>query len=162
MEVDGISLLENHIRSHPYLKVEDQAVVSKVCLQIRLSEDPGLINSYLREQVEVEASVIYLVGRYSGLVSKLEKRLKESRAGFVFEMGDRSDSGFKINKADKEDTLLATNAKYALQVEILSDMGDLLNVLRGLSTIVFKRDFKLEQLSVNYRIEMRVDSNALG
>jgi len=155
--MDGISLLEKEIRAHPYLKIEDHQVVHNTCNALRISEDPGLINEYFRGQIEAEASMIYLVGRYSSLVTRLKDKLNERRAGKAFELGSRDDEGLKWSKQDKEQWILATDPKYATQLDMLHDMEALLKLMYGLRDVVFGRDRKLEQLSINYRREMEAD-----
>ena len=162
--MDGITLLENEIKLHPHLKIEDHQVVSKVCNYIRISstEELGIINEALRDQVEIEAACVYLTSKYGRLLNKLEQRLDEHKAGKSVELGSKDDEGLKWTKQAKEQWLLAMDAQYATQTEVISKCHTLITMLRGLSTIVFNRDRKLEQLSVNYRKDLEFDRRSTG
>ena len=157
MSVDCIARLENAIREHVHLKVEDHEVVSKVAGFLYTSDEPGKINDYFRGQIEAEAGATYLVGRYTSLVNKLRERVREHRAGKFVELGERNDEGYKWTAKGKEDFLLGTDAQYATQMETVAKVENLLSLLKGLREIVFARNDKLEQLSINYRREMEID-----
>ncbi len=158
MAVDCIALLSNAIRRHPHLKVEDHPVVEKVTSLLYTSDEIGLINDYFRMQIEAEAGATYLVGRYISLVTKLKEMLREHRAGKLLMLGERNDDGYKWTAKGKEEWLLATDAPYATQLEQIAKVDNLLNLLKGLKEIVFGRNDKLEQLSINYRRDTLIDT----
>jgi len=160
--MDGILCLEQAICSHSLLKATDDAVVKKVCSFIRIDESPGLINDYIRQQVEAEASMVYLTNKYESLHRRMTQRSNERKAGRFLELGEKNDEGYKWTVQAKEKWILATDAKYQLQLENIAELDGLVSMLRGLSAIVFRRDSKLEQLSINYRQEMRTDKGSSG
>ena len=155
--MDGISLLETAICDHPFLKVEDRNVVVSICNKIRISDDPGSINVYFREQVDAESAITYLLNRYISLIEKLNQLMNKHRAEVFLGLGDKTEEGYKWTKQSKEERLIATDSKYLSQLDQMNKAENLINLLKGLNTIVFNRDRKLEQLSINYRREFEAD-----
>lgn len=153
----GFTLLENLIVSHPHLKQEDHAVISKVCRLLEIQEEHVLINEYHRRQVELEATAVYLTGKYTALVKRFESVFNKHRAGKSVELGERNDEGLKWTRIAKENWLLGTDARYIALVDTLAEAQRLLMMLKGLSDVIFARDNKLEQLSINYRRETEAD-----
>lgn len=153
---DLVSLLEGLILSHPNLKVEDRAVVSRLCFLIRI-EDTGDINEYYRLQVQAEAGAVYLKGRYDAISARLRKSLDNHRAGRSVELGSRDDEGLRWTKLSQEQWLLGTDPKYVVLNEMFREAERLHSLIKGLSDIVINRNGKLEQLAINYRREVEVD-----
>ena len=153
---DLISLLEDLIMKHPRLKEEDKAVVKKICTLLRI-EELGDINAYHRLQVEAEAGVVYLKSKYGSICSKCQSVVDKHRSVKFLELGSRDSEGLKWTKAGKCEWLLSTDAKYSVLLDLLEEVEELNAVLRELSHIVFSRDRKLEQLSINYRREAEAD-----
>jgi len=160
--MDGIALLARQLVSNDNLKVDDREVVLNICELLRLKEESGLINTYLCQQVEAEAASTYLVCRYELQVTRYRHVIDEYRAGKYVELGDRNDEGLKWSKQGREQWLLAMDLEYPTKLEQLQNMESLLSALKGLQSIVFGRDRKLEQLSVNYRRELRSDKPSAG
>lgn len=156
--MDLIQLLEQQIISHPHLKEEDKAVVTQLCEFIRIDTEAD-INEYFKLQVEAEAGVVYLKGKYSRLLNKFASIVEKHRSGKSVELGSRDPEGYKWNKASKHEWLTGTDARYAALVSTHKDVEVLSSIIKDLAQIVFNRDRKLEQLSNNYRREMQVDSN---
>jgi predicted glycosyltransferase len=73
------------------------------------------------------------------------------------ELGVRNDEGLKWTKDAKEQWLLSTDARYIVLSEEAQEAERLLYTLRDLANIIFTRDKKLEQLSINYRRETEID-----
>lgn len=158
--VDGISLLENLILSSPALKAEDQAVIKHVCLNLRIEQEHGFINDYFRRQVEIEATAVYLTGKYNALLERWRRIIGQHKADKFMELGSKNDDGYKWTKEAKEQWLLSTDARYTVLSEQAQEAERLLYILRDLSNVVFTRDKKLEQLSINYRRESEADKRA--
>lgn len=158
--MDLIKLLEQTLVKHSRLKIEDRKVVKEILDHIRISEKEELINEHIRTQVQAEAGIVYLSYRYQNILRRLDRNNEEYRAGVSYTIGSVDDEGHKWTKQGKEETLIATDAKYLGRLERIDEMQSLCNLLRGLSTIVFNRDRKLEQLSVNYRVEAKADRHA--
>lgn len=155
-EPDLISLLEARILEHPNLKKEDHAVVRKLCDLIRI-EETGDINEYHRSQVEAEAGGVYLKSKYDQVVEKFDTLIEKHKAGRYVELGSRDDEGLKWTIPGKKEWLLATDSRYVALLEMFKEAERLHVMLRELTHIVFCRDRKLEQLSINYRREAEAD-----
>lgn len=151
-----IALLQDYVLDHVYLKAEDHAVVRQICGSLGLGE-AGLINDYLKEQVEAEAGMVYLQCKYEKLRDKLREKFGEYEAGKSIELGDKTDEGYKWTKDSRSRWLLATDAQYAEKKDVVRKAERLLTLIRGLGTIVFDRPDKLEQLAINYRRESEAD-----
>lgn len=130
--------------------------MSKLCSLIRI-EETGDINEYHRMQVEAEAGSVYLRVRYDQVMEKFRTLIDKHKAGRFVELGPRDDEGLKWTKASKEQWLLGTDARYVALLDMLKQAERLHAMLRELSNIVFGRDRKLEQLSINYRREAEAD-----
>lgn len=153
---DLVSLLENLIVSDQHLKSEDKSVVQKICRLLRI-EHPELINDYHRQQVEAEAGIVYLKARYDSLAEKMREKIEQHKAGQFVVLGDRNDEGLKWTKASKEQWLLGTDAQYVVFLRIYKEKERLAGIMRELANVVFGRDRKLEQLSINLRREAEAD-----
>lgn len=153
---DLVTLLEGRILQHPYLKEEDRAVVAKLCYLIRI-EETGDINEYHRSQIEAEAGAVYLKSKYDEIMDKFGTLIEKHKAGRYCELGSRDDEGLKWTKAGKNEWLLATDAKYVALLDTFKEAERLYTMLRELTNIIFSRDRKLEQLSINYRREAEAD-----
>lgn len=160
--MNGLKLLEQAIREHPHLKLEDHRVVTDVCSKLHLSDDLGMINESFRWQVELEAAAVYLKSRYGSIVNRLESSLTEYQSGKFVEMGPRDEEGLKWTAKAKEQWILATDPHYAAKLDVFKESARLLDLIKGLSDIVFGRDRKLEQLSINYRREVQADTRSSG
>jgi len=155
--MQGILLLQRFISNHPYLKVEDSSVVQRICEGLTITDNTGYINEHFRQQVEMEASVVYLANKYVVLVSKLQEILINHKAGKFIELGDKTDEGYKWTLKGKEVWLRGTDLEFLMHCENLIKAEQLLDVLKDLRSIVFNRDRKLEQVSNNYRKEVEID-----
>ncbi len=156
----GLDLLDKFIREHPFLKVEDHPVVEKLCRELRIQNQEGLINDYICGQTDHEATASYLLGRYTAFVNRLSAITAEYRAEHSTELGSRDEEGLKWTKLSKEEWLLAMNPGYIGKVETLRKAENLLTLVRDLHKITFNRDDKLGQLSNNYRRELKGDNRA--
>lgn len=156
--VDGYALLEGFILSNAALKAEDFDAVKKLILLIRLVDDPTTINQVLASQQEAEALAIYLKNRYTSILAKYDMHVSSYKAQKLMELGGKSPDGYKLAKTDKENYLLSYDARYVALLESRKPMQSLLDVLSDLFESATKRDRKVEQLSNNYRQEVRVDA----
>ncbi len=152
-----IDLLQGIICKHKFLKVEDRNVVTNICQCLRITDNTGLINQYLMQQIDMEAGVVYLTNKYGILVSKLQDKLYDYKADKFVVLGDKTDEGYKWTKQGKEDWLRSTDSEFLAKRGTLVSVEQLLGVLKDLSTIVFRRTLKLEQLAINYRRETEAD-----
>lgn len=157
-QVNGISLLRDLILQHDLLKVEDRSAVIRLFDLLVIRVDPALVNEYFSQQVEAEALACYLQNRYAKLVDTLDELLTKQRADSYVVQGDRNDQGLKWTKETREYWLLGTNAHYNVRVEQLNQARRLQSLIKDVTTIVFKRHDKLEQLSNNYRRETSIDN----
>ncbi len=151
-----VDLLQNLILSNPYVKVNDHNVVVSVCSKLPIESDPGHINEYLRLQINAEAGAVYLTGKYLNIAAILEDRLEEKESEVCIGLGDTSEGGYKLTKADKKSQLLFNPEYFTLRTQ-LRGIKSLVVLLERLSMVVFRRQPKLEQLSVNYRRETEAD-----
>lgn len=155
-DIDLIGLLEQRIVTHPNLKDEDKRVVSRLCELIRITEE-GDINVYHRTQVEAEAGAVYLKSKYDQVMTKFSNLIERHKAGKFVELGSRDDEGLKWTKEGKREFLLGTDARYVALLDTFKEAERLHTLIRELSNIIFSRDRKLEQLSINYRREAEAD-----
>lgn len=154
---DGITLLEQLILANESLKVEDHSVITNVCTGIRISSEAGDINEYFRRQVELEASVVYLSSKYGALLDRWRRLLDKHKAIQSVELGARNTEGLKWSKGSKEEWFLSMDPKYVVLKDQMHTVEKLFFTIRDLYTIVFDRNKKLEQLSINYRRETEID-----
>ncbi len=152
-----VKLLESLILSNPYLKMQDHSVVVSICDKLPIEEGSGYINEYLRLQINAEAGAVYLTGKYLNIVAILEDKRDEVEAEVFVGLGDKSEAGYKLTRENKKSTLLFNPDFLALR-EHLRGMRSLVMLLERLSMVVFRRQPKLEQLSVNYRRETEADT----
>ena len=158
-EIDGLVLLRDLLLSCKAIKDEDRSIVSNLCETLRIDQDYGFLNDYFRMQVQIEATQIYLLGKYNLLLDRWESLIDKHKAEKAFELGDRNQEGYKWTKESKEQWLLNSDARYILLREQAQEVKRFLGILKDLYTIVFTRANKLEQLSINYRREMRADTD---
>lgn len=160
MTDDGLIILANFLRAHAFIKEEDKSVVSSLCEGLRM-DDPtvalGLVNDQLRAQVKREAQATYLLGKYYGILDKLEGFVEKHRADAVFSLGERTPDGYKWNKGSKEEYLLASDAKYLVLVGQVAELKRFIESLKHLHEMTFGRRKSLDQLSNNYRRELEGD-----
>ncbi|MCG8434624.1 MAG: hypothetical protein MJA83_11385 [Gammaproteobacteria bacterium] len=152
---NGFLLLDQLIRQHNSLKIDDHKVVQDLCEKLALQEEHGFINSYICEQPSLEAQALYLLGRYEALYNRLKAIVAEYRADKTLTLGSKDDEGFKWTKQSKEEWLLATDTKYLEKVERLRNVENLYTLIKGLYQITISRDDKLQHLSNNYRRELK-------
>jgi len=155
----GVQLLKELILAHKNLKEVDKPVVAKLCDKLSITQDHGYINEYFREQVDAEATGLYLKSKYSEILAKLQGLVDQHKAGKSVELGARDDEGLKWTKPSLENYMRGTDARYVALMELVRESERLLSMLRGLDDIINNRDYKLKELSVNYRREMKSDSN---
>jgi len=71
----GLIILANFLRAHAFIKEEEKSVVSSLREGLPM-DDPtaalGLVNDQLRAPVKREAQATYLLGKYYGILDKLE------------------------------------------------------------------------------------------
>lgn len=153
--MNGLLLLDQLIRQQSSLKVEDHDVVKSLCTDLALQEETGYINSYICKQPDLEATALYLYGKYSTLYEKLKASVAEHRADHALKLGSKDDEGLKWTKQSKEEWLLATDVKYVERLERLRKVESLYMLIKGLYNITLNRDEKLQHLSNNYRRELK-------
>lgn len=151
-DLNGLLLLRDYICRSAYLKAEDHKVVHRLCEGLAASNELGLVNEDIRWQIQAEASVIYLVTRYREMVDAMQRILDDYKAGKLYE-----EDGLSWSKDKKHHHLMATDADYGIRYEKIMKVSSLLRIFEKLERMVFSRDGKLEQLSVNYRKEQEVD-----
>jgi len=119
--------------------------------------ESGFVDDMIREQVELEAGASYLLGKYKDEKKKLEDEFSEYYAGKSVSLGARNEEDLKWSKRGKEEFLLASDIGYVQQRQELRLHESLLSLLYELRDIVHRRHDKLEQISNNYRREMKDD-----
>jgi hypothetical protein len=157
---DGVKLLEEFITSSSALKEEDKGVVRSVCDRLRIGDSSAMVNDYFRTQVELEATAVYLTSKYGALMDRWRGLIEKHKAEKYMELGSRNDDGLKWTKEAKEQWLLSTDSRYSVLSDYCLQAERLLYTIRDLSTIVFGRNGKLEQLSINYRREQTADQRS--
>lgn len=156
MTVTDCKLIGDLILAHTFFKVADHEVVRSIVAEYYVDDEPGLINDYLRQQTEQEARIVFLTGKYSAILMRLEHALEELEAELSIELGDTTESGYKRTRKNLKESLFC-NDKYLVLREQILEFKILTSWLERLSMIVFRRQGKLEPLAVNYRRETEAD-----
>lgn len=116
------------------------------------------INVLIDKQIELEASIIYLISKYTSKNEHLSVRLKDSRNALVIGMPDvvfdrKVGRDQRIAFIDSDDSHVELR-NQAMEMEVF------VATLQLMQKLVFYRAHKLELISTNYRRELSSDEKA--
>lgn len=155
--MDALQRLVQYIVKHDFLETEDRPVVKEVIYKLELDlETFEEVNEKLKGQIKLEADMVYLLGKYRDICNDLKIELDEEEATVFLDAPKRNDEGYKTSAKEFKAYQLA-HPEIAVKRRRLVAVESLLATLTLLSKVVFARNDKLEQLSVNYRKELAAD-----
>jgi hypothetical protein len=136
------------ILKSPVIERQDYQLVKSIAKSYPISDVNVIVdvNVTMKDQVDLEAAVVYLNNKYKANFERAEKEATLLKHRLQKKNGVRSVE----NHLDADYIELSG---YCLECELLSD------VIKDLAKIVIDRQKKLEQLSVNYRRESPPDYN---
>lgn len=150
----GYRLLVRQLVSNELLASEDRAVVKEIAYALDLQGDPTLgdVNSKWIDQQRIEASMVYLLNTYERIVDKAESELEEIEATARLDIP----KGVAGN-AEERKAYVRLDPNVAVHKDRVVNAKSLHKDLDRLAKTVFRRDKKLENLTVNYRRELQSD-----
>jgi N-acetylglutamate synthase/N-acetylornithine aminotransferase len=157
MEITIFEQLTLQIVSSKVFDSKDRASVKKITNSLALdsAETTNDINYHWKNQVELEATIIYLLGKYGDILQETENQLLELETELSLSMEKDSDG-----KKYKLETLLSANPTVQTVRRDRDVIKNLCRDLSGLSKVVFGRNQKLENLSIHYRREQLADERS--
>lgn len=145
------------LAKNEFLAPEDRSVVKDVVYALILdTETVEDVNEKLKGQVRLEADMVYLMGVYRDLKNEFTYELEEEEGHVLLDTPRRNDDGYKTSAKELK-AHSVTNPEVAVKRRRLASVTSLYESLQLLWKIVFARNEKLEQLSVNYRKELKAD-----
>lgn len=155
--MEALKRLVQYAVHHESLDPDDRPSIKDVIFQLALDLDTvEEVNEKFKGQIKLEADMVYLLGKYRDKCNDLKIELEEEEASVFLDAPKRNDEGFKTSTREFKAYQL-TNPEIAVKRRRLAACESLLSSLVLLSKVVFARNDKLEQLSVNYRKELAAD-----
>jgi hypothetical protein len=141
---------------NPNLDKEDRRVVGDII--DKLAFPAQWDNDQLRTQTDLEISISYLLSKYHEHNEQKQAHLADLRADFMDEIGEKSPGGVKwASVKAKEEYMSVHYPDYRVELATAVKSAALYFALEHLHKVVWGRNMKLEQLSVNYRRETETD-----
>lgn len=142
-----IQLLLREALTSPILEPGDVPVLKDIALKMSIDAVNVVldVNTAIRGQVDLEASITYLCNHYRGLKARLE--LERDRVWHAAGLRHGKQSAER-NLDEEYQELLTRYTEHSLFCTLLDDLRE----------ITFRRNDKLEQLSVNLRREALADA----
>lgn len=141
------------------LEEEDIPEVKKLISKMNIAyQSLNDMNSNINEQIEMEASVIYLIGKYNRLLLHSNSRLDTERSKLLLGVPDEIMSK-KLTLVEKK-AFADTDDQMIQDKEYSDELSALCSSLQFLQKSVFSRHYKLEIMSTNYRHELKSDENS--
>jgi len=149
--------LANEIINNEYLEEVDRLVVKQLVYRLKLDLSQfEEVNEKIKGQMELEADLVYLLSKYRKLTDERKFELEEQEAEVLLDVPHRNPDGYKTGaKEFRAHQLLDPNVAVERRRNSLA--AALYHDLQNLSAMVFGRNKKLNELSVNYRKEMAAD-----
>lgn len=148
------------IMESPYFKTEHISIIKAVCLKLNLqSSSLQHINKKIQDQIEIEADIIYLLGKYRVEYYETLCLYEEVSGCSLAKVPSATDEGFRRNI--KEITALVdSDPDVAVLKNKYLGMKSLYKDLQNIFQIILARNENLNHLSNNYRKELTVDNNS--
>jgi hypothetical protein len=155
--MDTLSRLVAIILQNPGLDAEDRIVVKDVVYKSKLDltsfED---VNDKIKGQVEIEAGIAYLLGKYRDQLTDLRYDLDEEESTAILEVPKKNEQGYKTSTRELK-AYQSVNPEVAVKRRRVSAAESLYATFEALWKIVFARNDKLRELSINYRRDQESD-----
>jgi hypothetical protein len=150
----GYKLLVRQLVTNELLSSEDRAVVKEIVFALDLQGDVSLSDVNLKwiDQQRIEASMVYLLNTYERLMAKTEAELEEIEATARLDMPKGAAGNEQERKA-----YVRLDPNVAVHKDRVLNAKSLYQDLDRLAKTVFRRDKKLDSLTVNYRRELQAD-----
>jgi hypothetical protein len=153
-------LVAARIVSNELLNAGDRIVVKRIVHALSLDGPSQLedVNTKTKMQMDIEADIIYLLGVYGDKLVKYDSALERMEAVKRLDIPERSLRDKKYSVADQAAILTLNTDVQKMRAK--QRMAKSLNIdIDRLAKIVFRRDSKLDRLTVNYRREVAADTN---
>jgi len=151
--------LVKFIIENEFLESEDRSVIKEVIYKLELDlttfEEVG---DKIKGQIKIEADIAYLLGRYRDKVNEMRIELEEEEAHVFLEVPKRNEDGYKTSSREFK-AYQFSNPEIAIKRRRFVVLESLFDSLQLLCRIVFARNDKLKELSINYRREMKIDES---
>jgi len=155
-----LPLMARIIRN-PSLDSDDRPWVKKLIdsLNVAKRKDFEQIDDMWEHQMKMEAIMVYLLGKYGDQYEDADDLLGEIESTFKVDIPIKDpESGYKRTK-DDIDSILLQNEEVREAREAKRSNKSLNNDMQYLSKLVFGRNQKLENLTVNYRRMIAADEH---
>jgi hypothetical protein len=135
------------------LDAQDRAVVKNVVYALDLDGQPDLssMDEKWQKQMRMEASMVYLIGRYTDYLQAAEGNLEATESNVRLQVPDKDPTTQKKYNKEDRDAVLSINEEVLQHRSDRDAIKSLHRDLTNLMKIVIGRNQKLENLSVNYR-----------
>jgi hypothetical protein len=145
-------LIENE-----FLETEDRLVIKDVVYKLELDlETFEDVNEKIKGQIKIEADLVYLLGKYRDACADLRFDVDEEEADVFLKTPKRNEDGYRTSGQELK-AYQTADPEVAIKRRRLQQAESLYESLQLLCRVVFARNSKLEQLSVNYRKEIQTD-----
>lgn len=153
-------LVVQRIVKSEYLKENDHVVIERITYALSLDGPAELtdIDTKIKMQMDIEADIIYLLGEYEDLLYRYDDMLDRIEAARRLDLPDRDGNDRKYNEADRAALLTINQDVQKLRAK-QHGAKSLSRDIDRLAKIVFRRNDKLDLLTVNYRREIAADAN---
>jgi hypothetical protein len=137
-----------------------QELLKNIVYSLSLESTDNIIdvNNEWKTQIEIETSIVFLVGFYTGLLSKQDIVNNHRYDETLLSIPDKPDNSLRKYTVDEKKALVKLDNIVYRGMLKHSLLNDLIRNLENLQKIVFRRDKKLENLTINYRREQEADS----
>lgn len=156
-------LFLKRVLENPELDSCDRPVLKSVITKISISTNElnlESINDLWADQIDLEARMLYLIGKYSHLEDKASEIVDTIEGSYLLQLPDKMpDTNRRINKEDRM-AMLRNEEEVRFERYKIIDIRALVRDLSNLHRLVIGRNQKLENISVNYRRELKADENS--
>lgn len=163
MDLDEFQVLVIHLVENEELDPKDKPRIKKVIYQLSMDEldrSPKDQNSRWADQQRMEASIIYLVGKYSDYVIAAKRNLEDAKDDERLDLPEKDgETNRKYNKDDRE-ALINRSADVHDKRDQLDALQSLLRDLIKLEQTIIRRNDKLNDVSINIRRDKEVDERS--
>jgi len=155
--MNALQRLVKQVLTSEFLESEDRPVIKEVVYRLELDlhgfED---VNQKIQKQIEIEADMVYLLSKYRNVAAESKFDLEEEQAGVFLDSPRINNGGYKAT-ANELKAYQLTHPDVAVKRRRNQAAQALYETLQEISMIVFGRNKKLNELSVNYRQELKAD-----
>lgn len=149
------------IMNSPHFDEEHRPDLKRVVYRLSLDRVDNVehVNAKIKGQMEMEATMVFLVGHYRGIQYELDNDIEREEGLATLDVPTKTADGYKTTAKQAKAQVLANEEVAVLRMK-LSPLKSLVMDLENIFTLVLKRNQKLEQLSINYRREQNIDDRS--